>query len=332
MLRAVDTGSRLTRHLLRFAGHAPVSPHVVSLNAVLPDTAELLRTVLGRRIELAIEVQDVTPALFVDPHELELTLINLALNARDAIEGVGHVWVRAAPASEADTEGLPEGPYVTVSMSDDGSGIDEAIARRVFEPFFSTKEVHHATGLGLSQVYGFCLQARGRARIASAPGGGTTVTLVLPAHAGGSEHGPAVPVTSRRSLTGTRILLVEDNHELLTTTSALLGVYGCEVVCGTSAEEALRLIDQPPGFDAVLTDVLMPGAMDGIALARHLRQKLPQLPVVLVSAHRGEASIPEGVPLVRKPCSPEALVDALEEAIAHQRRTSPEAAGTPYAP
>jgi signal transduction histidine kinase len=331
MLRAVDTGSRLTRHLLRFAGRSPVSPHVVSLNAVLPDTAELLRTVLGRRIELDIEVQDATPALFIDPHELELSLINLALNARDAIDGSGHVWVRAAPASERDKEGLPEGPHVVISMRDDGSGIDEAVTGRVFEPFFSTKGVHQATGLGLSQVYGFCLQAHGRARIASAPGVGTTVTLVLPAHARGPEDGPAAPSASRQPLMGTRILVVEDNQELLTTTSALLEAYGCEVVCGTSAEDALRLIDQPLGFDAVLTDVLMPGAMDGIALARHLQHKLPQLPVVLVSAHRGDASIPGGVPLVHKPCSPEVLVAALEKAMARQRRTNLEAAGTPYA-
>ena len=332
MLRAVDTGSRLTRHLLRFSGRSLVSPRVVSLKAFMPDTAELLRTALGRRIELSTEVQDATPALFVDPHELELSLINLALNARDAIDGAGRVWVQAAPATAPDVEGLPEGAYAVISMRDSGSGMDEAVTRRVFEPFFSTKDVHQATGLGLSQVYGFCLQARGRARIASTPGVGTTVTLVLPAHAGGAEESSAAPSTSTRSLSGTRILLIEDNEALLTTTSALLRAYGGEVVCGTSAEEALRLIDQPPGFDAVLTDVLMPGAMDGIALARHLRQNLPQMPIVLISAHRGEAPIPEGVPLVHKPCSPEALVAALEDAMADQRSASPGAAGTPYAP
>lgn len=332
MLRAVDTGSRLTRHLLRFSGRSLVSPRVVSLKAFMPDTAELLRTVLGRRIELSIEVQDATPALFVDPHELELSLINLALNARDAIEGTGQVWVLAAPATAPDVEGLPEGAYAVISMRDSGSGMDEAVTKRVFEPFFSTKGVHQATGLGLSQVYGFCLQAHGRARIASTPGVGTTVTLVLPAHAGGLEESSAAPSTSKRSLAGTRILLIEDNEELLTTTSALLDAYGCEIVCGTSAEDALRLIDQPPGFDAVLSDVLMPGAMDGIALAQHLRQKLPQLPVVLVSAHRGDAPIPEGVPLIHKPCSPAVLVAALEDAMADQRSARPGAAGTPYAP
>lgn len=332
MLRAVDTGSRLTRHLLRFSGRSLVSPRVVSLKAFMPDTAELLRTVLGRRIELSIEVQDATPALFVDPHELELSLINLALNARDAIEGTGQVWVLAAPATAPDVEGLPEGAYAVISMRDSGSGMDEAVTKRVFEPFFSTKGVHQATGLGLSQVYGFCLQAHGRARIASTPGVGTTVTLVMPAHAGGLEESSAAPSTSKRSLAGTRILLIEDNEELLTTTSALLDAYGCEIVCGTSAEDALRLLDQPPGFDAVLSDVLMPGAMDGIALAQHLRQKLPQLPVVLVSAHRGDAPIPEGVPLIHKPCSPEVLVAALEDAMADQRSARPGAAGTPYAP
>lgn len=160
--------------------------------------------------------------------------------------------------------------------------------------------------------------------------GSHLIRNLFPAHAGGAEDGgPTAASTPKRALAGSRILLVEDNEALLRTTSSLLGIYGCDVMCAQSADEALQLIDQPPGFDAVLSDVKMPGAMDGIALARHLRQKLPQLPIVLISAHRGDAPIPEGVAMLHKPCSPEVLVAALEDALA---RADPGAAGTPYAP
>lgn len=181
-LNAVDTGSRLTQHLLRFAGRHTVHPRVLHLQAFLPETADLLRTLLDHRIQLSTAVDPATPPVQVDPSELELSLINLALNACDAIEGHGHLQLAAAPAEPHDLEGLPAGTYVRITVRDDGRGMDEAVARRAFEPFFSTHEPNEVAGLGLSQVYGFCLQARGRARLESQPGRGTTVTLVLPAH------------------------------------------------------------------------------------------------------------------------------------------------------
>lgn len=179
-LKAVDTGSRLTQHLLRFAGHRTVHPRVLHLQAFLPETAGLLRTLLDQRIELTTTVDPATPPVRVDPGELELSLVNLALNAREAIAGHGHLWLTAAPAQPHDLEGLPDGTYVRITVRDDGIGMDDAIAQRAFEPFFSTHEPNEVAGLGLSQVYGFCQQAGGRARLQSRPGRGTTVTLVLP--------------------------------------------------------------------------------------------------------------------------------------------------------
>jgi CheY-like chemotaxis protein len=138
---------------------------------------------------------------------------------------------------------------------------------------------------------------------------------LFPPHADVPEDAAQAASTPKRTLAGSRILLVEDNEALLRTTSSLLGMYGCDLVCARSADEALRLIDQSTGFDAVLSDVKMPGTMDGIGLARHLQQKLPQLPIVLISAHQREEPVPNGVSLVHKPCSPEVLVAALEDAM-----------------
>lgn len=179
-LNAVATGSRLTQHLLRFAGRQTVQPRVLQLQNFLPETADLLRILLDHLIEVSAAVDPGTPPVRVDPSELELSLINLALNARDAMEGRGHLRLAAAPADTSDFEGLPAGSYVRITVSDDGHGMGEAVARHAFEPFFSTHEPDEVAGLGLSQVYGFCLQAGGRARLDSRPGQGTTVTLVLP--------------------------------------------------------------------------------------------------------------------------------------------------------
>jgi len=317
-LSAVDTGSRLTQHLLRFAGRQTVHPHMLQLQTFLPETAELLRTLLDRRVTLTTEVDDNTPAVRLDPSELELSLINLALNAREAIPAHGHLWLRAAPAEPDDLEGLPSGSYVRITLRDDGHGMDDTVAHRAFEPFFSTREPHEVAGLGLSQVYGFCLQAGGRARLESMPGLGTTVTLVLPAHTGEPADARAGLPASPAAIAGTRLLLVEDNEALGEATAAVLRSYGCDVVCAAGAEDALRLIDTPPGFDVVVTDVLMPGKMDGVALANHLRQILPQLPVVLISGHHGDTVPPPGVRLLRKPCPPEVLAGAIGEAIAQR--------------
>lgn len=317
MLGAVDTGSRLTQHLLRFAGRHAVHPRVLPLARFLPEAAELLRTLLDRRIELLTSVDSATPPVRVDPNELELSLINLALNANEAIGERGHLWLHAAASSEREREGLPAGEYVSITVRDDGMGMDESVARRAFEPFFSTREPNEVSGLGLSQVYGFCRQAGGIAKLESSPGQGTAITLVLPAHTEAVTEAATSPA-STPAIHHARLLLVEDNDALREATAALLASYGCEVVGCASAQEALELVDTAPGFDVVLTDVLMPGDMDGVALANRLQQILPQLPVVLITGHPGESSPPPGLHVVRKPCAPDTLVHVIEQAMAHQ--------------
>ena len=316
-LRAVEVGSRLTQHLLRFSGRQPVQPRAVSLAAFLPEVLELMKLVLGKRVEVALEVDPDTPNVTVDPSELELGLINLALNARDAIEGTGHVWLRAGVAQAEDTLDLPAGEFVAISVGDDGKGLDESLAERVFEPFFSTKGVGQGTGLGLSQVHGLCKQAGGTARLASTPGLGTTVTLVLPAASAPPRPAPAAgPSEAELSLHGRRVLLVEDNDELAEVTAALLSSFGATIERAAEASQALRLLDGAPPFDVMLSDVVMPGDMDGVALARRLQVDRPELPVVLISGYSSALASAGDLVVLRKPCAPDDLIAALQQAMA----------------
>lgn len=315
-LRAVEVGSRLTQHLLRFAGRQPMHPRTVDLARYLPEIVELMGTVVGHRIAVSVAVAPGTRCVVVDPSELELALINLALNARDAIPASGHVWLRAGNAEAADTEALAAGDYVLLSVSDDGNGIDDSLAERVFEPFFSTKTGGQGTGLGLSQVHGFCVQAGGTARMASTPGLGTTVSLLLPTGSDAPDTAPAaVPPDQAPDMAGKRVLLVEDHVELGDVTAALLESYGAQVQRADSPEQALILLDTGPRCDVVLTDVVMPGGMDGIELAQLLRRRRPTLPVVLITGYSSALGAAHDFTVLRKPCAPDDVVDTLRRAM-----------------
>ena len=323
-LRAVETGSRLTQHLLRFAGRQSVRPQWLLLNQYLPDLADLLHSVLGRRIELSVKVADDIRPVRLDAAELELALVNLALNARDAMPQGGELQVRARNAKAEGVEGLPVAPasetlqYVLITVSDNGRGLDAGQAERAFEPFFTTKPPGQGSGLGLSQVHGFCTQAGGTARLASTPGLGTTVSLFVPVWQGSAAEAnaaaPSAPTAPMRDFAGKRILIVDDNDELGRVTAALLRAHGAEVERAHDGHEALRLAEGQARYDVVLSDVVMPAGMDGIALARQLLAEHPALPVVLISGFNTEAD-PAEFRLLRKPTSETELVQALHEAI-----------------
>lgn len=321
--RAVESGRRLTQHLLRFAGRHATRPERVDVVSTAPEWQELLAIVLGKRVQVQVHVAPGTPPVVVDPGELELALINLALNARDALQhapaGRGQVVLDMRRADPADLGDLPPGDYVQITLTDDGSGLDDDVARRAFEPFFTTKPMGSGSGLGLAQVHGFCAEAGGQARIAGAPGLGTAVTLLLPAAPPAREVAP--PAAARRApgaadLAGLRVLLVDDNASLGEVTGAVLGAHGAAVTPALSAEQALSLMDGDGSsrFDAVLSDIVMPGGMDGVSLARTLRERFPRLPVVLITGY-SHIRLPSGeFPVLHKPCSPGELVQALQQA------------------
>ncbi len=315
-LRAVAVGSRLTKQLLRFAAQQPGCARPIDLAGALHELRDLLQTVTGARTEVTVAVAPGTPLVRGDAHELELALTNLSLNARDAMPLGGHLRLQARRAHDDEVPDLPDGDYVLITVSDDGLGIDDEVAGRVFEPFFTTKEAGQGTGLSLAQVMGFCVQAGGTARLTSTEGLGTTVSLLLPACEDAmAPLGAAEPDSPAPSIEGARLLLVEDNDDLAEVTEALLSRLGCEVSRVVDPQGALRLIADEPAFDVVLSDIKMPGGMDGLGLARVLRDACPDLPVVLISGYAAKTLAGEDFIVLDKPCQPAELVAALHGAI-----------------
>ncbi len=330
--RAVETGAQLTRQLLSFTRHQALRPERLALQQKLPGLVGLLTPAVGASVELTVQVDPATAAIDVDQAEFDLALLNLAINARDAMPQGGLVEIRAgnaAPPELPGAEGPFVGPFVQVAVRDNGPGIAPDVLARVFEPFFTTKLVGQGTGLGLAQVYGFCTRAGGTAIIDSQPGQGTTVRLLFPA-----SVTPAVPApTGARVaeavpdvLTGLRVLIVEDNPEVAAATQSVLETLGCSVQRALSADDALRLLrHDATAFDLVLTDIVMPGAMNGIGLALSVRSICPWLPVVVMSGYSTsmDTAAALGIVVLAKPCTPQALSQALRAAL---RRSASELA------
>jgi signal transduction histidine kinase/ActR/RegA family two-component response regulator len=321
VLRAVETGSRLTQHLLRFSGRQAVRPEKLLLQQHLPDVQPLLKTVVGSAIQLEVETAPETWPVMVDAGELELALINLALNARDAMPGGGRLLVRARNAQEYEAGRLGMGEAVVISVTDSGAGFAPQELSHAFEPFFTTKPAGKGSGLGLSQVMGFCKQAGGTAQLNSAPGQGTTVLLWLPRDS--SVEALPLPASAAppagQSIAGARLhqrlLLVEDNEPLGKVTEALLTSFGYEVMRVASGEQALDLLaSQHAAVDLALSDVVMPGGMDGFTLARRLHALYPRLPVVLISGYTPAPALAQDFEVLRKPCPPDELIAALKRA------------------
>ena len=317
--RATTSGVKLTRQLLSFARKHALKPEILRLQDWLPATGDLLGTTMGSRIVMSIEVQGDTPTIRVDPSELELALINLAVNARHAMPGGGRVSVEAR-ALDDPRPGEPQ-PGVRISFSDTGAGIPADVVARVFEPFFTTKAPGEGSGLGLSQVYGLCQQAGGTARVHSVEGQGTTVSLIFPAqpaHAG-DRAGPETVVPSQ--LHGS-VLMVEDNDELAAAQETLLRSVGLDVERVSRADRAETLArSADANFDIVLSDVMMPGPFDGIELAFRLRAARPELPLILITgyAQQIETAARAGFVVLGKPVEPDVLFAAIGKALWNKR-------------
>jgi two-component system NtrC family sensor kinase len=318
--RAVNTGTQLTRQLLAFSRRQPLRPVVVDLHDAIPRTMDLVRTTVGRHIDVTLHLAAGLRAVTVDEAELELALINLALNARDAMPEGGRLAVFARNVRHDDDATVPEGEtWVAISVADTGTGMADDVRDHAFEPFYTTKAPGLGTGLGLSQVLGMCTQARGSARITSERGVGTTVVICLPAAPAAPAAAPE-PERDRTLALPFDVLLVEDNRELALTIRALLESFGARVTHADSAASALAAMAarQAP-FDVVLSDIMMPGTMNGLALARTLRERRPTQPVVLMTGYTAEihSALASGFDVLPKPCVPEQLVEAI--AAAHAR-------------
>ncbi|MCJ2024479.1 ATP-binding protein [Methylobacterium sp. J-067] len=306
----VDRAAKLTGQLLAFARRQSLKPEVFEVGERLRGVAEMLDTVTGARIHVRVEASDRPALVRADLNQFETALVNIAVNARDAMDGSGTLTMRVAAGRALPTirgHAGSRGPFAAVSLTDTGSGILPEVLGRIFEPFFTTKDVGRGTGLGLSQVFGFAKQSGGDVDVTSEIGKGTTFTLYLPEVS--SLATEAVVSDPDADLSpaglGQRILLVEDNLEVGSFCSQILEDLGYAPEWVVNAEEALeRLGTDGAGFRAVFSDVVMPG-MGGIELAKALRIRIPTLPVVLASgySHVLAREDSHGFELLHKPYS-----------------------------
>jgi PAS domain S-box-containing protein len=304
---ATQRGAALTRQLLTFARRQRVNPQTIDLRDSIHSVREVLDTGLGSAVELHVNLDDGIWPVMVDPAELETALVNLIINARDAMPGGGSVTVRASNIHIDD--GARKGDHVAIEVNDTGVGIPPDIVAKVFDPFFTTKPIGKGTGLGLSQVHGFVHQAGGTVAVKSELGTGTTFTICLPRGNGGV----ALPEDEVRSIGSGTVLLVEDNPDVATASTGLLEQLGYSVRWVSDAETALKELDRD-GIDLVVTDIVMPGKIDGLGLARAIKQKRPGLPILLATGYSEAAqNAPADFSILRKPYRLHELSRALSE-------------------
>jgi len=328
---ATNRGESLTRQLLAFSRRQMLTPAVIDLSERLPELKDMLSRSLRDDITIEVVVPDRSCAVKVDPSELELALLNLAVNARDAMPNGGALSITVEPLvlkGRAGEEGL-SGEFVAIRVADTGSGIPADILSHVFEPFFTTKEVGKGTGLGLSQVYGFAKQSGGTATITSTAGRGTVITLYLPR----TQELPAPSIAriepeAAPHRAGT-VLVVEDSPEVAEVATAYFQQLGYMVKQVANAHEALELLANDPKINLVFSDILMPGGMNGLELGHAIRRLYPALPVLLATGYSDSArdAVQQGFVVLHKPFELAGLEQALREARTWKLEPAPRMAG-----
>ena len=318
IIQAAGRGAELTQRLLSFSRRRMLSPKPIDLAAGLPRLTELLQTSLRGNIRLRCQFADGLWPVEVDPGELEIALINVAVNARDAMPEGGRFefTARNVTVFAGELSGAPDigGQFVALALTDTGGGMPPDVAARAFEPFFTTKDVGRGTGLGLSQVYGFVRQSGGAIALDSEPGNGTSVRIHLPRAsrqpmAAALEPAPAVAFAQPSH----RVLLLEDNPEVAEITVEMLRGLGNRVETVDRAQIALdRLAAGGAPIDVIISDIIMPGGMNGLQFAREVRRRYPDLPVVLVSGYSESlAEAGQEFTVIAKPLTQAALAEAI---------------------
>ena len=313
---AAARGENLTRQLLAFSRRQALNPIVISLRQRLAEFRDLLASSARGDITLVIDIPRNIWPVAVDIHELELALINLVVNARDAMPGGGTTTITAKNLrllSEDTPDGLC-GEFVALTVADTGCGIEADILPKVFEPFFTTKQLGKGTGLGLSQVYGLTRQSGGTVTIASQLGNGTSVTMFFPRTP--RPLSETLAATAEPPRGGETVLLVEDNLEVQEIVGMLLEQLGYRVLSAQSANGALQLLASGEAVDLVFTDIIMPGELDGMALARRVKKEYPDTAVLLTTGYAKAANTRDAeFPVLRKPYQISTLACAIRDAL-----------------
>ncbi len=331
-MEGANRAASLTRRLLSFSRAEALLPSAVFPARLIAGMSDLLDRTLGERIRLETKGEEVDWQVWIDPHQFENAILNLAVNARDAMDGEGtlRIVTGICHLAAGEARGLPAGDYVRIGVADTGCGMDPLVLERAFEPFFTTKPVGKGTGLGLAQVFGFARQSGGEVTISSEPGIGTEVALYLPRHEACAETGAgdADIETNEADLVhrvqNLRVLLVEDDPRVRASTAAALQELGHQPRVCASGDEALTELSRRADVDLLVTDVVMPG-MTGTALAATLAAQGVAIPILLVSGYAGEAGETvdlTGHELLRKPFTVGQLGQAIE-AVFRRRLSAP---------
>jgi signal transduction histidine kinase/CheY-like chemotaxis protein len=306
---AATRSTDLVRHMLAFARKQPLQPRSVNINDAVVEIAKLLRPTLGEQIEIETILRKELPLSHIDPSQLANALLNMAINARDAMPNGGKLLLETSHVTldESYARANPDvqpGAYVMLAITDTGSGMPQAVQEKVFEPFFTTKEVGKGSGLGLSMVYGFVKQSGGHIKIYSEVGHGTSIKLYLPPARGqaASPHAPAPPDTGGSET----ILVVEDDSLVRSFVVTQLKSLGYKTLVAANSKEALAHLEQSASFELLFTDVVMPGGMTGRELAEAIQKQRPAIKVLYTSGYTDNSIVhhgrlDEGVLLLTKP-------------------------------
>ncbi len=331
-MEGATRAAALTRRLLSFARSEPLLPERVDSRELVSGMSDLLDRTLGERVHVEVDLaSDIWPT-YVDPHQLENAIVNLAVNARDAMDGEGAMRIAAHNVTLAANEvgDVRPGEYVCIAVTDTGCGMTPEVMERAFEPFFTTKPVGKGTGLGLSQIFGFAHELGGEVGIVSQRGKGTTVSIYLPrtaAEANVRLHPAMQRSDTEATVPGARILLVEDDPRVRASTIEALQDLDYDPVASGSGEEAIALFESQT-FDLVITDVIMP-EMTGPELIKHLKQTHDDFAVLFVTGYVGEGETGDlvGYELLRKPFTVGALANAVAVALSRRPTNEPRRSG-----
>jgi PAS domain S-box-containing protein len=321
--QAAERCSELIQHLLAFARRQPLQPRNIDVNGTVLDIAKLLRPTLGEQIEINSILEQEVAAAHIDASQLANSLLNMAINARDAMPDGGKLLLetRNVVLDEAYAQANPDvhpGPYVMLAVSDTGTGMSREVQDKVFEPFFTTKDVGKGSGLGMSMVYGFVRQSGGHIKIYSEPGHGTTIRLYLPPARGQTETAATVAAPPARG--SETILVVEDDALVRNFVATQLQGLGYQTVAAADGPATLAMIDNGQTFDLLFTDVILPGGMTGKQLADEVAKRRPGLKVLYTSGYTDNAIVHQGrldsgVLLLTKPYRKSQLADMIRRAL-----------------
>lgn len=325
--QAANSAASLTRQLLMFSRQQFIQPVILDINQVVGSTEKMLRRLIKENIEFTVVLEPNLNRVKADPGQIEQIILNLVVNARDALPKGGKLRIQTSNVqgdNDSAAAGVLPGRFVSLEVTDTGTGMDQETQAHIFEPFFTTKTVGKGTGLGLATVYGIVKESSGYIEVQSTLGRGSSFKIHLPAVKGAEANRESDKDMANPAFSGETVLVVEDARSLRDLICEVLNKFGCTVLSARNAQEALQIVrERKPAIDLLLTDVVMPG-MDGAALAKEVRSLCPETKILYMTGYSGEFiradMLTPGISLIRKPFTPAELVSKIRKMLADKPR------------